>query len=268
MRLIIYNRCPKITILGEAAGPDRQDQFLFEEPVRRALDNLVGMQVGQVVLDEIKNTPHQVTIIPFRDTKPTNASSSAAAAVVDTGEKAVDALAARTRQGQPVMVPDQSKPGVCRDKAFRVNGKVLIGTGRGTEEIVEYTPRHWVGYGDRLTPETVLVHELTHALRAKMGIMQKKSFCNAYDDQEEFFAILVENIFRSECKKKGQNLILRWHHKGHSELPPKLANPAFFFQFHKQRIWQMQREMPHFATTLMDMRDLAFNPFAAKNQVA
>jgi hypothetical protein len=61
--------------------------------------------------------------------------------------------------------------------------------------------------------------------------------------------------------------MLRWHHKGITEMPPKLADPKFFFQFHKQRVWQLMREMPSFATKLMDVRDIPFNPLASKNQL-
>jgi hypothetical protein len=263
--MIVYSRCPKIVILGEAAGPDRLDQFLFEAPVGRVLDGIAKTRVGRAVLDEIAARPHQVTIIPFRDTLPPNASSGAVLASGDRKD-VLAAVAARTVKGRPVMLPDTSKPGVCRDVPLRVNGKVLRGTGAGTDEVVQFTPRHWSGEGRKLTAETVLVHELTHSLRAAAGAMQRKSLCNAFDDQEEFFAVLVENLFRSECAKGGQQLMLRWHHHGHTEMPPKLADPAFFFRFHRQRIVQIEREMPRFITKLMDIRDIAFNPFAAKNR--
>lgn len=266
--MLICAQCPKITVLGEAAGPDRLDQFLFETQVRRTLTNIARMRVGTVLLDEINGTPHKVTVIPWPDTRPLNATSSATAGVVDTGESPVAALAARTLKNRPVMVADNSRLGVCKDKPLRVGGKVVRGTGTGDDEIVEFTPSQWTGPADRLTPETVLVHELTHSLRAKMGVMQRKFSCNAYDGQEEFFAILVENLFRSECKKNGQPLLLRWHHHSHAEMPPKLANPKFFFQFHKQRIWQFMKEMTRFTSRLMDLRDLEFNPLASKNQLA
>jgi hypothetical protein len=265
--MIIYKHCAKITVLGEAAGRERLDQFLFETAVVRVLDAIQQTRVGQILLKEIDTRPHEVTLIPFRDTQPTNASSSAAGSVVDTGVTVEDSAAARTKRGTPVLVPDYSKLGVCKDKPYRVNGKILWGRGTGTDEIVQFTPRHWGGQFPRLTAETVLVHELTHALRAKMGVTQKRQTCNAYDNQEEFFAILVENLFRSECRKNGQALLLRWHHVGFTELPPKLANLAFFFKFHKAKIRQIEKEMPQFAGALRNLSDLAFNPFAQKNQV-
>ncbi len=97
--------------------------------------------------------------------------------------------------GQSVMVPD----------ALR------IGTGRGAETVVEFHPagfleaarRHsakWAGQ----TPDVVLLHELTHAMRGARGLQNNRSMYGdlRMSNYEEFCALLVENIYRSERKQK------------------------------------------------------------------
>lgn len=260
--MIIYNLCPKITISGEAGSSDRMEQYIYEQSVSRVLNAIAKTRVGMVLFDEIKLRSHAITIIP---TRVTETMSAGASPVLPPGNPI--AIAARSPKGQPILVRDVSTLGVCKDVPFTHNGTTVRGTGAGTDERVEFTPRHWIGMGDKVTADCVLVHELTHALRAGMGLIQRKQTCNAYLNEEEFFAILIENLYRSELSKNGESLILRWHHQGAVEMPHKLADPAFFFQFHKGKILRMQNEMPHFVTTLMDIRDIDFNPFTSKSRI-
>lgn len=260
--MIVYSLCPKITISGEAGGSDRMEQYIYEQAVNRVLNTIAKTRVGKTMFDEINLRSHAITIIPTRVTETRDAGTSP---VLPPGNPI--AIAARSPKEQPVLVRDLSTLGVCKDVPLTHNNKIVRGTGAGTDESIEFTPRHWIGMGNKATADCVLVHELTHALRANMGLIQGKQTCNDYLNEEEFFAILIENLYRSELNKNGESLILRWHHHGAVEMPPKLADPAFFFQFHKEKIVRMQHEMPHFVTTLMDIRDIAFNPFTSKSRI-
>lgn len=260
--MLIYKLCQKIAVSAEAGGSDKGEQFLYETSVERVLNAIAKTRVGKTLFDEINRGSHTITIVPTRVTETMSAFTSP---ILPPDNPT--AIAARTPKGQPVLVRDISKLDVCKDVPLTHNDKVVRGTGAGTDELVEFTPRHWIGMGNKTNADSVLVHELTHALRSGMGIFQRKQTCNDYLNEEEFFAILIENLYRSELNKNGEALILRWHHHGAVEMPPKLADPAFFFQFHKEKIVRMQHEMPHFVTTLMDIRDIGFNPFTSKSRI-
>jgi hypothetical protein len=88
-----------------------------------------------------------------------------------------------------------------------------LGTGSNCD--IHFTPGrpHEVGPGAK--PDEVLLHELVHASRDMRGVRFKGSMNGDFDNEEEFIAILIDNIYLSE---KGQTDI-RANHKGHKRLP-------------------------------------------------
>jgi hypothetical protein len=75
-----------------------------------------------------------------------------------------------------------------------------IGTGWGLHVLINYSPNtlHTTGPGGRR--DEALVHELVHAIRAIRGHFQGYRFGHHFGDWEEFFAILVSNIYISELQ--------------------------------------------------------------------
>lgn len=74
-------------------------------------------------------------------------------------------------------------------------------------------------------PDDTLVHELVHALRDVRGqLLQVPTRSKNYDNEEEFFAILVQNVYASE---KGMT-ILRHDHHGNAALPSRLSTSEKF----------------------------------------
>ena len=105
-------------------------------------------------------------------------------------------------EGAPLM-----RPVKVGDYDIMLPTAVNYGTGRGVSTVVEYSPATWreanrrrrtVRPGDG--PAEVLIHELTHAMRMGHGIFYDFSVSRnlKMDNYEEFCAILVANVYRSE----------------------------------------------------------------------
>jgi hypothetical protein len=135
------------------------------------------------------------------------------------------------------------------------------GTGTGSDIVLRYAAQDWVNTaglpGGR--PEEVLLHEMIHGLRQQRGVMQ----CTAlptlpnqtYDTVEELFAILVTNIYRSECGY----LMLRADHHGLKQLEPPLDLDEKFYAKWKLPIDMLVKEMPDLCTHLAVVKSM-FNP--------
>jgi hypothetical protein len=94
-----------------------------------------------------------------------------------------------------------------RDRDEREDLSDTFGTGTGTKVEVHFSPWMWREggacsmlkyYGAQ--PDEVLVHELFHALRMMKGIHYASPLygnLRGYDDAEEFYAIVVTNVYIS-----------------------------------------------------------------------
>jgi hypothetical protein len=97
-------------------------------------------------------------------------------------------------------------------------------TGSGSDTKVHYNP-----YMDEAA--RTAVHELVHALRHMLGVLDRAPTAGAlseFEDEEEFFAMLVGNIYLSEMG--GDDL--RGSHKALKVLPADLKTSAGFIGDH------------------------------------
>jgi hypothetical protein len=98
----------------------------------------------------------------------------------------------------------------------------LVGTGQGSLADVAFTSSMWGPRGTKnLTgpgslPDEVLLHELVHAARQMKGIVDSSAVDSRYDNEEEFVAIVVCNVYLSE-KKQTQ------FRASHGTVPRKIA---------------------------------------------
>jgi hypothetical protein len=140
------------------------------------------------------------------------------------------------------------------------------GTGEGSDTIVAFSPEMWtvdgsnpLGTGPGISAKEILLHEMTHGFRQMAG----KMLCNAtpdqpgYDTSEEFMAILVSNMYRSELKMPG----LRKDHWGFQKLPIDQEDPATFLKVgnNKARLSQFYAEHHDFGDNLKKV-PAPFNP--------
>ena len=146
----------------------------------------------------------------------------------------------------------------------------VTGTGSGSDTVVAFSPEMWtvdegkhpLGVGPGITAKEILFHEMVHGYRQMSGKMQ----CTAtpdqpgYDTAEEFMAILVSNMLRSELGLKG----LRKDHWGFQAMAPGDEDPAKFAAIgnNKARIKQFCSEHPDLAANLKKAK-IKFNPLLA-----
>lgn len=113
-------------------------------------------------------------------------------------------------------------------------------------------------------PEEVLLHELVHAFRMVSGKlnMENKTHLGLikYDSPEEFYAILVTNMYQSEMKT-----YLRADHRGFSTLDKALEDSFEFFKV-SQRAFELVDKFckdNRGLTRALSKISVPFNPIAA-----
>jgi hypothetical protein len=91
-------------------------------------------------------------------------------------------------------------------------GEILaIGAGGGLHALMHFSPDRLHAHGPGVRADQVLVHELVHAIRFIRGRNLTYRLAHHFDNWEEFFATLVENIYLSEHHRP-----LRADHRRHS----------------------------------------------------
>lgn len=164
-------------------------------------------RTGQAVLRAINAKQRKITIVPAEDGD-------------DTAEHPVDG-AAGSEKDLPVLQ--------CGTHAGEPDKRGRIGTGAGTDSTIRFTPQDWIGMtavpGE--DADETLLHEMVHALRDARGqarcvavpvpqvsrrLLRRMpralrrvhpDFRQEYDDIEEFLAVVITNIYRSERKRPG-----------------------------------------------------------------
>ena len=140
---------------------------------------------GRAVLSELSAAPHEVMIFPFdfQDSsfwRRTNADSTTLAIT-----SSHDAMHIR-RRGMVVCGKNRANQAVC-----------TVAEGGGARPHIFFTASR-IAPSDTHSPDEVLLHELVHAARYMRGLLMKIPMSGGYENQEEFLAQLIENIYRSE----------------------------------------------------------------------
>lgn len=186
------------------------DRGFYEDHVMFLLQRIKSFQIGCIVMREIfHDVQRRMTIRPMRRQHELNA-FTAPRRVRDATAIGAAVLSAGDRPS----TPDEIETG--RPIRGR-NGRIQMGTGRGTDTIIDYTPTVWhtselreafPPMGPGTLSDEVLLHEMIHGLRQMRGLAHNipRQF---YDTEEEFIAILITNIYASET---GQ-VMLRGEHR-------------------------------------------------------
>jgi hypothetical protein len=225
------------------AGPSANQQH-YENDVLGALDRLMKTMSGWAVLNDIYYAPSKTMIIqPFHPTAkdPVNAYASP-----------VDWNAA-TLKDTTVLNSDGSQPKPSERRT---------GTGQGSDTVISFSSSVFGGVAapgsnPGATPDEILLHEMAHGLRQMMGRSVREAVTGnpGMDNYEEFVAILIANLYRSEIG--GPNL--RQDHHGFTPLSGPTANPATFKSTYSRYLNYMDIETPRLCQNLRQVR-CAFNP--------
>jgi hypothetical protein len=225
--MTFYRDFKNIVISGSAA---------YERSIVAQLDRVWGTWTGWAVLRAIVDTGNTVRIVPYSAADRKSMGESNAYVIGTSGRDN------RPRGARPYAggMDDPSTP---QDERFRRAGFFsLPGTGKGGNAEVHYSPEVFQAalptcsktvtsgclppmFAQNRGPDDTLVHELVHALRDMRGqSLQIPTRSKEYDNEEEFFAILVQNVYASE---KGMTIFRQDHH-GHAALPSRLSTSEKF----------------------------------------
>ncbi len=222
---------------------------IYVKRIKKLIGEIFGKQTGRAALEEVVRFKKTVFIIPR---------------VIGTTVKST------TKQG-------------FFNASARAHDKFgAESLGRGSHVTVPFLPQAW-GLGGlpvAFTPDTVLLHELIHALRMTVGTLTlpdpvldpvvdwrhvpkmgwksrelSPDFKNKWKNIEEFIAVLVVNIYRSE---KGQGLRARYSGANKHGVMT-VSEQRKFASDYGQIIDALIRDHADFARKLRDVR-APFNP--------
>jgi hypothetical protein len=219
----------------------------WEPFVLWTLKKIGTSETGKAVLQAIQQTGKQMRIKPYTP------AAAAATGACNAYAQPQDWTAA-TAKGKPV------------------GG--AVGTGAGSNAEIRYSSPMW-GYGGTCagtapptaagtSPPALLFHEMVHGLRQMAGLSFGNKLTGVlqnYDNEEEFFAILVSNIFVTDPTNAVPNRTLRADHHGFTTLAAAQATTAGFLAVQDNRalVGKVVAQQVGLALALAKVR-ATFNP--------
>jgi hypothetical protein len=154
--------------------------------VRRQLLKLLRSRVAQAVIAEISSRrPHLVVVTSYRP--PDDDDLNAKAHSVNLQDAVPSGTTVLDSDGDVII-----------EQHIR-----LTGTGNGSNSKVNYTAgvssSDYLGHAP--AADEVLLHELIHASRQVSGVSRQRGVNRSYDYEEEFVAIMIDNIYLPEKNK-------------------------------------------------------------------
>ena len=202
--------------------PAPWDPIRYEHVVFKLLETVDKSDVGGVVF---ANLARQLMIRPYI-WSPDNAFTVAASVV------------AATKEGSAV--------------ACDAPGSTVVGTGSGSDVTI------WIKPANRLVPDATLLHEIVHALRMMLGRRTCiEAALDDFDRDEEYYAILIANIFMSEKKRR----LIRISHKPAAKSWVDVTSPWDQFRIDPFLITNFEIEHATLASDIGRKSKAAFNPF-------
>lgn len=221
----------------------------YEHAVLHELSRIHHSRTGHAVFHEFVNrSTHHMTIVPY-ELKELNAFAAAQ-----------DPLHA-TKKGE---FERSGRDG----HVLLDHGKPIIGLGGGSDSDVNFTPliyrkycnQHKNGHRSGAQPDEILFHEMVHATRQMRGLLNPRPLGFLYDTEEEFFAILLANIYASET---GRPIDLRSDHHGYEHLATdtdaKFLPKRDMTDYRYRLVYQLVHEEPRMAHELSKIHS-PFNP--------
>lgn len=253
-RCIRIDGTPLSAFKETVAAPQAATSQRYDSYVQKVFVHLKYREVGRLVIEAIDAAGHTVTIYPHPNKidAVTNASSEsvtkrplpmAPSRKYDPGTKTCSAPLAGA--ATTILFPPEA--------SLRGDSEVGIdpkdgGLAPPSKTVPAIDP------GNRyFDVDDTLLHELVHALRLVRGLACKRPLGDGWVDAEEFFAVMITNMYLSE---KGKQYALRGDY-GPTFKP--LANPDGFAFTYKDLVKQFRDEMPDLATKL-ERVNCRFNP--------
>ena len=243
--VVKYNH--HITIVS--TGLDKRDYAspkVYEDNVKRVLDSLGRSKTGKAVLHQMDIGKKNLTIMPYNADDKKSDKYNAYAFGTDADHATV-------------------KGGHWTD----TKGKVHDGLGGGSDSVIHFSSSTWFsyvhthkGHTSGAHPDEILLHEMVHSLRQMIGKSEQKSLDHMFDTEEEFFAVVVADIYASELKRTAD---IRSDHHGFDRIADNLDTSAEFLpkvdpaDYKYRLVQKMVKQEPHLCHALAQV-PAAFNP--------
>jgi Effector protein len=250
---------------GSDIGTVRKDidQISWESGIKLQINNLVSIppfESSRAVVGSLANSGHQTVILPVAKA---DGASTEPIEGIEWAKRRSDYIDATPEDKEPLKCAAEGMtPG--RDESGKPlwPGRGKKGSGRGSDVAIYYTPQDYIETKNAPGGRTdeILLHEMVHALRMSKGKSLCVSFGDDYDTQEEFYAILITNIYRSE----NRYTVLRANHFGHLPLMRPLTDDGAFYQRYKLWIDILVNEWNPLCKSLARV-SCAFNPIRRAN---
>lgn len=202
----------------DGTGFDSPD--FFETTILNLLKEVSRKRVGLLVLYEVKNSGHILKIRPAKS-------------LMDSQTFALTKIEKSVRRA--------------------VSGNAIL---RFLPGNYDSKSKKFINIEPFFAPDDVLIHELFHTARAMQGLSYFEITNDSYDDLEEFFAVMVSNVFLSET---GRNHRLRAGHVPSLIVKLGMTSKDFWMKY-DHRIIKLKKQNPMFFN-LMAQVNCQFNPF-------
>ena len=245
----------------------------YEKAVHELLRDINRTGTGKAVFEEIRRqqTPFcDITIKPWFIDPDMEKKIEAAKASLKKDPGSAD-LKSQISQREKEALADA--PNAFATPMGRAPGRRQFGReGRREKALVRFTPANWthnpinatlgigvsfVGPGSK--PDEMLLHELVHALRIIAGRLNSKRkvpFQKQYDNMEEFLAILIANIYRSEYSSRKH---IRAGHDKYFWFTDADAEAFLHKGMNRMHVRHLRLQHPQLFNTLNDV-NAPFNP--------
>jgi len=262
----------------KALGIDIDGDAEYTRRVRFVLDWIARSDSGNAFIKAMGSTGKKMTIRPFvpdgsctPDTRNAYAKPKDWPGATSKGDwiyKNDNSKTARDERFDPVM-----EPGLVR-RLLGLPPEPVVGTGTGSDVIVAFSPEMW-GHGNVCaspggepgsSPSEVLFHEFVHAyrqLRGRLRMFPTSGGRRQYDNEEEFLAVVVSNVFVSDPTNPNGPRMLRSDHWGFAALPVAQATTKGFLAVPQNRrlVRKLATEEPDLVDALKAIPG-PFNPFS------
>lgn len=222
-------------------------QFKYEQEVKGVLDRIAQAQTGKILFTAMQATGNDVTIRPYTKTKTYwtgGLGSECNAHVTNTnpGKSVEKGKPVFYRQRPLVTKPLFGKPGIRFGEGKGIDVPVRFSASLfkpgGVCQIIGSTVPGSAG----AEPDEVLFHELVHAYAILAGKVDRRPTSvddrhGAYDDLEEFLAILLSNIYATDPNNPSKGRPLRADHHGFDTMAPAESTSAGFLVSLVNRQW-------------------------------
>jgi hypothetical protein len=247
---------------------------------KATLDWIAGGKSGKALLDAMGSTGQTLVIRPFdKGGKACTAANRNAYASADDWEDATSKGQWLYKTDDPKTARDESLNPVSDFSVVRsllsLPQEPMLGTGEGSDVTVEFTADMW-GFGNQCSapggqpgssPSQVLFHELVHGYRMMRGHFFNFPMTRSqkpYDNEEEFFAIVVSNVFIADTSNPFGSRTLRSDHHGFGTLAAAQSTNKGFLA-HKNNRERLERFAKAEAKLVAALKSVkgVFNPFSS-----